>query len=76
VIVNRIPETLLAPHVSLRRLDGDVTQQKLGHDKEGRAERKDEKLLKIDVASIHHVEGPSLRHDLVEEIHIMHGTRW
>jgi len=29
VIVNRIPETLLAPEVSLRRLDGDVTQQKL-----------------------------------------------
>ena len=29
VIVNRIPKTLLAPEVSLRRLDGDVTQQKL-----------------------------------------------
>jgi hypothetical protein len=29
VIVDRIAETLLAPEVSLRRLDGDVTQQKL-----------------------------------------------
>lgn len=29
VIVNCIPETLLASQVSLRRLDGDVTQQKL-----------------------------------------------
>jgi len=29
VIVNRIPETLLAPQVSLPRLDGDVTQQEL-----------------------------------------------
>ena len=29
VIVNGIPETLLVPQVSLRRLDGDVTQQKL-----------------------------------------------
>ena len=29
MIVNGVPETLLAPQVSLRRLDGDVTQQKL-----------------------------------------------
>ena len=29
VIVDCIAETLLAPEVSLRRLDGDVTQQKL-----------------------------------------------
>jgi hypothetical protein len=29
VIVNGIPETLLAAQISLRRLDGDVTQQKL-----------------------------------------------
>ena len=29
VIVDRIPETLLAPEISLRRLDGDVTQEKL-----------------------------------------------
>src|SRR5438093_11760243 len=29
------------------------------HDKEGRAERKDEEPLKIDVAPVHHVEGPA-----------------
>ena len=29
MIVDRIPEMLLAPEASLRRLDGDVTQQKL-----------------------------------------------
>jgi hypothetical protein len=29
VIVDRIAETLLAPEVSLRCLDGDMTQQKL-----------------------------------------------
>jgi hypothetical protein len=29
VIVSRIPETLFAPEVSLGRLDGDVTEQKL-----------------------------------------------
>jgi hypothetical protein len=29
VVVNRVPETLLAPEVSLRRLDGAVTQQEL-----------------------------------------------
>src|SRR5271165_662482 len=43
------------------------------HDKEGRAERKDEEPLKVDVGPIHHVEGPSLRHNLVEDVHIMHG---
>jgi len=42
--------------------------------KEGRAERKDEEPLKIDVAPVHHVEGTSLWHDLVEEVHVMHGT--
>src|SRR2546426_11929055 len=42
------------------------------HDKEGRAERKDEESLKIDVAPVQHIEGPSLRQDLVEEVHIVH----
>ena len=44
------------------------------HDKEGGAERKDEEPLKIDVAPVHHVEGPRLRHDLVQNVHIMHIT--
>src|SRR6266852_5685604 len=42
------------------------------HDKEGRAERKDEEPLKIDVAPVQHVEGHRLWQDLVEEVHIMH----
>ena len=42
------------------------------HNKEGRAERKDEEPLEIDVASVHHVEGTCLRHDLVQDIHVVH----
>jgi hypothetical protein len=49
-------------------------QVRLGaHDKEGRAERKDKKPLKIDTAPVHHVEGPSLGHDLVEDMRLIHG---
>src|SRR5664279_1426589 len=43
------------------------------HNKEGRTEGKDEEPLKVDVGPVHHVEGPSLRHNLVEDVHIMHG---
>src|SRR5271157_1746866 len=43
------------------------------HDKEGRAERKDEEPLKVDVGPVHYVEGSGLGQDLVEEVHIMHG---
>jgi len=42
------------------------------HDKESRAERKNKEPLKIDVNPDHYVEGASLRHDLVEDLHIMH----
>src|SRR5882762_90093 len=44
------------------------------HNKEGRAERKDVEPLKIDVAPVHNVEGTCLRHDLVQDVHIMHIT--
>jgi hypothetical protein len=55
------------------RCAGLAREVRLGaHDKDGRAERKD-KPLKIDTAPVHHVEGPSLGHDLVEDMRLIHG---
>jgi len=48
---------------------------RLGTDnEESGAEGKNKEPLKIDVASVHDVEGACLWHDLVQDIHILHIT--
>ena len=42
------------------------------HDEESRAEREHKQALEIDVSAIHHVECARLRHDLVEDVYVVH----
>ena len=42
------------------------------NDKEGRAECEDAETFEIDVAAVHDVECSGLRHDLVEDVDVMH----
>src|ERR1039457_5516833 len=42
------------------------------HHEEGHRERERMKPLEIDVAAIHHIEGPSLYHQFVEDVDVMH----
>jgi len=42
------------------------------HDKEGRAECEDEEPLKIDIASVHNVKRTCFRHDLVQDVYVVH----
>src|ERR1017187_9537580 len=42
------------------------------HHEEGQGERERMKPLEIDVAAVHHIESPSLYHQFVEDVNVMH----
>ena len=44
----------------------------VAYDEEGRAQSEDVETFEIHVAAVHNVERPGLRHDLVEDVHVVH----